>query len=511
MLLPALLSLVSGALLPAAFAPFDFKFAAVACPMALALILRHKTPRQAAWLSWLFGLGLFGTGVSWVFVSIHVHGPAPVWLAAFLTALFVMGIALFTALQGWFFATLSGQSGFTQGLRYLLLFSAVWVLGEWFRTWFLSGFPWLFLGHSMLKTPLAGFAPIGGIYLVSFSVLVLGSLLLTLAAHFRSSDRQPQKVLALLLGLTLLIGTGQTLYGVDWTHPENRELSVGLVQPNIPQEDKWVPDQQLPQIRKILSLHRQLTDQDIVIWPETALPLFLAQAGPVLDELDQQGKADRQAILLGILSAERDAASPVETPRYHIYNSFLATGNGEGLYHKQRLVPFGEYVPFASALRGLIQFFDLPMSDMASGGSQQTLLTAGAYHFMPFICYEIVYPDLVAAHASEADFLVTVSNDTWFGASAGPLQHLQMAQMRALENQKPLLRGTNNGVTAIINYQGEITDRLPQFEAGVLRSTFTPRTGSTPFNLNGSWPVILMLLLQVSLPVILRKYNPSQR
>lgn len=479
--------------------------------MALAMLLRDKSPRQAAWLSWIYGLGLFGTGVSWVYVSIHVHGPAPVWLAVFLTALFVMGIALFTAFQGWIFAQTSRHSGLTDGLRYLLLFSAIWVLGEWFRTWFLSGFPWLFLGHSMLKTPMAGFAPIGGVYLVSFCTLLAASGLTTLAEQFFTAAKNRARVVFVVIGLLALIGVGQALRSVDWTQAEDTLLSVGLVQPDIAQEDKWSADQQLPQIRKILALHHQLSDQDVVIWPETALPLFLSQAGPLLQKLDQEAKASNQSVLLGILTAEREETPPDAPSRYRIYNSFLATGNAEGLYHKQRLVPFGEYVPFASALRGLIQFFDLPMSDMASGEGGQALLRAGNYHFMPFICYEIVYPDLVAEHAGASDFLVTVSNDTWFGDSAGPLQHLQMAQMRALENQKPLLRGTNNGVTAIINYQGEITDRLPQFEAGVLRATFAPRTGSTPFSQTGSWPIIMLLLLQASLPVIRRKYMPSQR
>jgi apolipoprotein N-acyltransferase len=494
----SLAALIAGALLPLAFAPHDLWFFALLSPAVLFICLQSRSPGKAALQGWLFGMGFFGTGASWVYVSIHVHGPAPAWLAAGLTTLFIAGIALFTALQCWLTATIWARISTSSRLQTIIVFLAVWVLAEWFRTWFLSGFPWLFLGNAMLDTPLSGYAPLGGVYLVSLMVLVsMGMIIWSV---------QMASLKTFLISSTVIVIVwmgGLGLAGMQWTQPIPKILQVGFVQPNIAQQDKWNPNLKAQQVQTILHLHRQLADQDIVVWPETALPLFKSQAEPLLQQLNSSGQTSQQAILLGILTAEK---VPDDDPQsYHVYNSFLGTGTASGLYHKQKLVPFGEYVPLASVLRGLIAFFDLPMSNMATGGSGQMPLTAGAYRFMPFICYEIVYPDLVAEQAGEVDFLVTVSNDTWFGESIGPLQHLQMARMRALENQKPLLRGTNNGVTAMISQDGSITARLPQFEAGILKAEFQPRTGSTPFSQWGSWPVVVFLLAYVSLLVIRRK------
>ncbi len=543
----------AGALLPLAFSPFDLWPLALFAPAALFITLQSAPPARAALLGWLFGLGFFGTGVSWVYVSIHVHGPAPAWLAAALTALFVAGIALFTALPCWLYARVcngtprevarpdadcgASAADFSY-IQRLAAFSALWVLGEWFRTWFLTGFPWLLIGNAMLDTPLGGFAPLGGVYLVSLATLATMAIILWLLGpvfpwlgawlalparaaatpntHQPAALQHPQhpparQAATVTAALLLLWIAGAGLQAVEWTRPAGPALTAGFVQPNIAQQDKWKPELKSTQIRLLLGLHRQLAEQDIVIWPETALPLFASQADGLLARLETDGKAQQQAVVLGILTAEAVAGEMGEDDRYRIYNSLMGVGTASGLYHKQKLVPFGEYVPLAALLRGLISFFDLPMSDMARGAAGQPPLQAGAYRFMPFICYEIVYPDLVAEQSADVEFLVTVSNDTWFGESIGPLQHLQIARMRAAENRKPLLRGTNNGVTALIDPHGEIVTRLPQFEAGVLRAEFQPRSGGTPFSHTGSWPVIGALLAYVLLLVTRRKNAQSQR
>lgn len=491
-LLSWLLPLVAGATLPLAFAPFDLWPFALICPWLLFLVLRQE-PGLAALQGWLFGVGLYGTGVSWIFVSIHVHGPAPVWLAALLTGLFVLAIAGFLALPAWLTARwLSARkrpSATVAGLSRFLVFAAFWVLGEAFRSWFLTGFPWLLLGNALIDTPLAGYAPVTGVW--GMSLLGLASTGLLVHMLLKLHRRQSLPALSPALLLALIWGGGEALRAVEWTEPVDAPLVAGFVQPNVDQRDKWRPEHRAPQVRQMQQLTETLSDVDVVIWPETALPLFLHQAGALLARLDREAQSRQQALLLGILSAERrQPANGAED--YRIYNSFVGLGTAEGLYHKQKLVPFGEYVPLESLLRGLIAFFDLPMSDMARGPSDQAPLKAGPYHTMPYICYEIVYPQLVAATAGDTEFLVTVSNDTWFGESIGPLQHLQIARLRALENRKPLLRGTNNGVTALIDANGEIVARLPQFEAGVLRATFTPRQGQTPVNRIGTWPVLLI-------------------
>jgi len=173
------------------------------------------------------------------------------------------------------------------------------------------------------------------------------------------------------------------------------------------------------------------------------------------------------------------------------YNSIVALGAGEGTYLKQRLVPFGEYVPLEDILRGLITFFDLPMSYMTSGPANQGPLRAGAFRLSPSICYEVVYPDLVARGAREADLLITISNDSWFGESIGPLQHLQMARMRALENGRYLIRGTNNGVSALVDHRGQVIASTEQFVETSLTGEVEAMLGNTPFGSFGSMPVIV--------------------
>ncbi len=180
---------------------------------------------------------------------------------------------------------------------------------------------------------------------------------------------------------------------------------------------------------------------------------------------------------------------PEGQQRYH--NSIMALGSGEGVYLKQRLVPFGEYVPLEEQLRGLISFFDLPMSAFSPGPADQPPLRAGAFRIAPFICYEVVYPDLVASGARNADLLITISNDSWFGNSIGPLQHLQMAQMRALENGRYMIRGTNNGISAIIDHRGRITARTGQFVEESLSGKVEVMLGETPFSSFGSRPIIV--------------------
>ena len=187
------------------------------------------------------------------------------------------------------------------------------------------------------------------------------------------------------------------------------------------------------------------------------------------------------------------------------YNAITTLGDSQGEYRKQKLVPFGEYVPLQDLLRGLISFFDLPMSDFARGPSQQAPLSAKGYKIAPYICYEVVYPEFAIELAAQSDLLLTISNDTWFGTSIGPMQHLQMAQMRALEAGRWMIRATNNGVSALIDPHGQITVTVPQFEQAVLRGSVVPMQGLTPYLRWQSWPLILLSVLCLILAVAQRK------
>ncbi len=483
-----LLAPAAGALVTLSLAPWTLWPAGILSCAVYAWLLSTCSPGQAAWRGWLFGLGMFGSGVSWVYVSIHVYGNAGAPLAALLTALFCAGLALLHALFGWIYARLVRPlpGGMLAG------FPALWVLFEWLRGWLLTGFPWLYLGNAHVDTWIAGWAPVLGVYGLSLICAITGC---SLFLAWRS--RQPAALLVYGgLTATLWLG-GAVLKPVEWVAPAaERPLSVTLYQPSIPLREKW-DRRRFPDIlEQFRGAADALADSELVIWPESAIPAYYQSVRPFLDRLASWAELAESTLILGIPYRGEDGQA---------FNSIVALGNGEGLYHKQRLVPFGEYVPLEHLLRGLIDFFDLPMSDFSAGPRNQAPLTAGGFRVAPFICYEIVYPDLVARGARGADLLVTVSNDSWFGASIGPLQHLQIARMRALENGRYLLRGTNDGVTAIIDHRGRVMARLPQFEEASLRGQAEVMLGATPFGSFGSKPVVTACAVILGLMALLHR------
>ncbi len=490
-LLVALLAPLAGAMVTLSLAPFHIWPAGIFSVALYAWLLCTCGQAQALWRGWLFGLGMFGSGVSWVYVSIHVHGNASVGLAVFLTALFCAALALLHAVLAWsyvrFIRPLPGGM--------LVGFPVLWVLFEWLRSWFLTGFPWLFLGYAHIDTPIAGWAPVLGVYGLSLVCAITGSCLFL---AWRS--RQPAALATYAIIVATLWAGGAVLKPIQWVGlAGERPLSVAVYQPNIPQQDKWKRSYYRPILEQMRAASEPLMGHDILVWPEAAIPGIYQRTGNYLDPIAASARDAGTTLVTGIPNR------PDGDTRY--YNSIVALGAGGGSYLKQRLVPFGEYVPLERWLRGLIAFFDLPMSFMSPGPAGQAPLTAGGFRISPSICYEVVYPDLVARGASESDLLVTVSNDSWFGRSIGPLQHLQMAQMRALENGRYLIRGTNNGVSALVDHRGRLVARSEQFVETTLTGEVSAMLGTTPFGTFGSLPVIaacagalaLMLLLRLSL------------
>ncbi len=469
--LGCLLALAAGVLTTLTASPFELWWLG---PVAVGLVylgIHALTPGQAALRGWCYGLGLFGSGASWVYVSIHDYGYTGVPLALFLTSLFVAGMALFPALTLWLYRRVSGAR------LAFLSFAGAWVLGEWLRTWLFTGFPWLLLGSAHVDSPLAPWAPIGGVYLLSLITALTGTLLVeTLARRWWAAA----PVAALWLAPLAL--------PTQWTQPTGEPLRVGLLQGNLDQLIKWTPEGQREAANRYAELTRnQPDDLDLIVWPEAALPMFEDQARPILERVQSNLPPDT-ALLTGILQRDADG-------RY--FNSVIGLGNAEGQYRKEHLVPFGEYLPLESLLRGTIAFFDLPMPAMTPGPSGQAPMVAAGTTIGNAICYEIIYADLVAERARNSALLMTVSNDTWFGESIGPLQHLQMARLRALENGRYLVRATSNGVTVIVDPQGHVTARAPQFEMTSITGEVQPMAGLTPFTRTGSWPAWLLAALLV--------------
>ena len=375
-----LVALVAGAVTTLALAPFDIWPLALLAIALFYLGLRDLTPRQALGRGWCYGFGLFLAGTSWIYVSIHDYGSAPVALALFLTIGFCACIAWFFALPAWLWARWLRRN--EAPLADALAFAALWLGQEAFRGWFLTGFPWLYSGYSQLNGPLAGLAPLGGMWLISFTLALTAALLYNAPRLIRTGRKG-----FIAAGVVLLIGpwvAGLALKGHAWTSPSGDPLSVAAIQGNIEQSMKWDPEQ----LNAQLALYRDMSFAskrvDLLIWPETAVPVLKESAQGYLD-------------VMGTFAAERHSALITGVPirqlvrhekRY--YNGITVTGEGDGTYLKQKLVPFGEYVPLQDILRGLIAFFDLPMSDFARGPADQPLLQAKGYQIAPFICYEAV-------------------------------------------------------------------------------------------------------------------------
>lgn len=486
-----LAALLAGVLQVLSLAPFSFWPAGIAAIGLLYWLLQRQKTSTVILRCWLFGVGLYGSGISWIYVSIHEHGNAPPLLAGFLVALFTCLLALLPATAGACYRWISGPAPRLGGL----IFAACWVLVEWLRSWLLTGFPWLYSGYGHIDTALAGWAPVAGV----LGITLIATLTGVAVADFLS-DRSPRRLrLPALAALLWIAGWG--LQQHEWVHLGGNAVRVGMIQPNIPQTVKWQPLAYGRIIASYRRLSSELWNNDIIVWPEAAIPRLYQRASGLIAELDSEAASHGASLITGIpfqksQPGEGDSAW---------YNSAVVLGNGEGQYFKQRLVPFGEYVPLAQWLRGLISFFDLPMSHMSWGAKNQPPLQAGPWKLAPFICYEIVYADLVARDTAAADFILTISNDSWFGRSIGPLQHFQMARMRALENGRYLIRSTNNGITAIVDHRGQVTHRSEPFTRTTLQGEARPMQGRTPFSYLGSLPTVFICLLTLGLTVLSRQ------
>jgi apolipoprotein N-acyltransferase len=471
------LAFPAGFALAAAFAPTGVAPLAVLCPAFLFLLWEGAAPRAAAWRGFLFTGGTFLAGTYWLYNSIHLVGQAPLWIALFLMLGLVAIMGSYTALLGYAVARWGVASG---PLRWLVLLPAGWVVVEWFRGWFLSGFPWLALGYSQLETPLHGYAPVSGVYGTSLAAALMAGALVTLLL-----GRRAARLTALALLLVIVVA-GALLARMEWTQPRGTEVSVALVQGAVPQSMKWEAGQR----ERTLELYAGLTaphlGADIIVWPEAALPALERDIRPFLDSLRAAARGRGSDVILGQLRRDPETGS--------YYNALLALGESEQWYDKRRLVPFGEFFPVPAQVREWLRLMNLPYSDFEAGADDQPPLAAAGEALAPTICYEDAYASEQLQLVRNSTLLVNVTNDAWFGDSTAPHQHLDISRMRALETGRPMLRATNDGVTALIAHDGTLMDTLPQFQAGVLTGTIQPRVGQTPYVGFGNWPVLVVSL-----------------
>lgn len=480
------IALVAGAITPFFLAPFNIWPLAFVSVGLFYIGISQLSVKQVIIRSWCYGCGVYLAGVSWIYVSIHTFGNASVWLAVALTVIFCMLVALFFVVPAviWVKWFRGNDCYFIDALA----FAGIWALQEWFRGWFLTGFPWLYVGYSQLDAPLAGFAPIGGVWLISFIVVFMTVLFIKMLFY----RQQKIKLIISLIIWGALPLVGIFLKQIQWTTSIDDKLAVTLVQGNVAQDNKWQASSYNEQFNLYWKLTTEHQQRDsIVIWPENAIPFLKESVDGILQgTMNDFEKQFQSALITGLPIRQANASG-----EKRFYNGVTVIGEGSGIYLKQKLVPFGEYVPLEEMLRGVISFFDLPMSDFSRGKANQSLLSVKGLAVAPFICYEVVYPDFVASYGSRSNLLITISNDTWFGHSIGPKQHLQMARMRALEGSRWLVRATNNGITAIVDDKGQLVKVLPSFKVGVLQGQVKAVSGKTPYQVWQSYFVLTISLI----------------
>ncbi len=473
-----LLGLALGAIYPAAFAPVGI-YGIAFLSLAGLFYLCHKTSAaQTFMLSYLFGFACFGVGVNWLHISINLFGGVNLAGALSITYLLIAFLALFPACFMWL-----GKALFANAAIYTFPF--LWVIAEWTRGWAFTGFPWLNAGTSQTDSLLASFIPVVGDYGVSLLVAFIAT---SIAIIVVGSGIQKLVATAIIIICTLaayLLGT------THWSKPVGEALDVALLQAAIPQELKWQPQQRQPTLELYSQLTKPYWDYDIVIWPETAIPSVYHRADDFIERITKD-KAGRQGVFMSGI-----AYQDLQTRQY--YNSILLIDDEHRFYHKQQLVPFGEYLPLKSLLDHVLRFLQIPMSDFSPGNDSMKIMETGKAVLGMSICYEDAYSSQIRKSMPAAELLVNVSNDAWFGDSLAPHQHLQIARVRAMENERFLLRATNTGISAIIDPEGNIAARSPQFEPHALTGTIMRYQGETPFSRWGNLPVLgsscLMLLL----------------
>ena len=368
-------------------------------------------------------------------------------------------------------------------MQLLVLMPAAWVLAEWVRGWFFTGFTWLQLGYSQVGAPLEGLLPVGGIYLASWAVALSAGLTVLLVRRTGPGRWH------WLAALVLVWAVSGSLGLIRWTAPAGDALRVALVQGNLPQDEKWLARMRRPTLERYLLLTRAHWDADLVVWPESALPGLRDGFDGYIERLDQEARANASSVVFGVPILDRSTMA--------LFNSVVSVGRGadDSVYHKRHLVPFGEYLPLDGLIRPITEVLGLPVADFDLGPDAPPLLAAAGQTLGISVCYEIAFGSEILDAVPDATVLVTVSNDAWFGTSIGPHQHLQIARARAVETGRWLLRATNTGITAIVGPDGVIEEQAPQFEIAVLAGEILPMGGMTPYARTGDAVVIVLAAL----------------
>lgn len=475
----------AGVLLSLSFAPTGWWPLAILCPAVLIYLWEGAAPRRAAVLGFWFNAGTFSVGTYWLYISLRLIGQAPIPLALLLMAALVAVMGAYHAALGWAVARYVPPRG---AVRWLLAIPGAWLIVEWFRSWFLTGFGWLALGYAHTDDWLGPLAPVIGQYGLSLLTLILAGGLVALVLGTQRAR------IAAAAAVMVIAAAPFTVRHVEWTQPSGKPMSVAIVQGAIPQNEKWLKEN----IPKILDTFRTLTVQahgaDLIVWPESTIPDLINYHVPYLREVYQAASATGSALVMGAIRAQDNPESGEE----EVFNSVLVwdpATPGVGFYDKHHLVPFSEFFPVPGFIRSWLRLMNLPYSDFNRGAAVQAPLDAAGQKISIGICYEDAYGTTQLEALRTATVLVNVTNDSWFGRSTARYQHLQISRMRAREAGRPMVRAANDGVSAVIGADGVVVARAPEYESTVMRAELQPRTGLTPYARTGNWLVVTLALV----------------
>ncbi|KTD82347.1 apolipoprotein N-acyltransferase [Legionella waltersii] len=461
---------LSGLLSALGFAPFHLPGLTILSLAFLFATLLSSNTKQAVMNGLFFGLGYFGFGVSWVIVSIHDYGGLNYLASGFITLLFITYLSFYPACVSFLFKRLSVNAA---PIVSMLLFSVLWCCSEWLRSNLFTGFPWLIIGTTQIDTPLRSLAPIFGLSGLSLLCCFAATLLC-----YAIKENSTKRYIYLCLFVLILIAPS-ALKNIQWTQVKNNPISVGVIQPNLSMRDKW--DEAL--FWNLLKFYENTTNHllgtHLIILPESAIPLPASYLEDYLAKMNYRAIKSKSSILLGILK-------PANSEQSSFYNSIISLGKARGEYLKRQLVPFGEYIPqpFVSINRWL----NLPEPNIVKGQASQPLIHVGPHPIASLICYEIAYPKIIRKQLPLAQWIVSISDNGWFGKSLASYQQLQMAQMLSLLSGRYQVVVNNDGLSSVINNQGAIVDSLPAFHSGILKATIYPYVGSTPWTIWNETP-----------------------
>jgi apolipoprotein N-acyltransferase len=510
-----ILAFIAGIVMTLAYAPYNIWPISLLSFFVIYRLIQDKSPKQAAKLGFSFGFGWFAAGVSWVHVSIATYGGLPLIASLALMALLCGYLALYPTLA---FACTHYVHNRVNKLipnpcfnwPYVIIASVLFVISEELRATLLTGFGWLAPGYTLTDSPFASLASVIG-------ELGLTLLLVMSAISLAVSKKLKHSVVGIGIISAATLASVCAPYWQAISHNE-KSLDVLLVQGNIKQELRWAPENFWPTMSAYQDMTRQHWDVDLVVWPEAAIPEIEVHAVEFLEQLDKAAAFNDTALITGIVDYQRGTRA--------IYNNLVVLGkqtaeSSSGQYHylhknryrKHQLLPIGEFVPFEDWLRPLAPLFDLPMSSFSRGDKKQPNLQANGYSILPAICYEIAFSELVRGnYSAHSDLLFTVSNDAWFGSSHGPHQHMQISRMRALELGLPLIRVTNNGISAVYDPITKTQQTLPQFERTSMVAKVPLISGQTFYAQYGKTPVYLLIavLLMVLAAFIIVLSRPKK-